>query len=194
MLLLNLLTGPITAAQNWPSVMDNHSVPGAVECLERIRSSVSASEFGYKIQALAGHILLRLGYRIQAINQSGHPDIVAMRGGAEYRFEIEAEFGPPRPRKLTDADLESLACVQSGAGFFALAISQPRPYWVLVPVERLLGRELPCPNILLEALSDKAVSAEWTHQHICLLQDACRQIRLTSFRSLSQLAREGHNL
>ncbi len=167
---------------------------GAVECLERLRSSISASEYGYKIQALAGHVLLRLGYRIQAINQSGHPDIVATRGGAEYRFEVEAEFGNPRPRKLTDADLESLAGVPNVYGFFALAISFPRPYWVLVPAERLVGRETPCPNILLEALSDKEISDDWTHQHLCLLQNSCRQVRWASFGLLSQMARDGKNL
>lgn len=166
----------------------------AVECLERMRSNMSAAEFGYKMQAVAGHVLLKLGYRIQAINQLGHPDIVAVRGGAEYRFEVEAEFGKPRPRKLTDADLDSLTGLPNVIGYFALAISFPRPYWVLVPAEKLVGRDLPCPNILLEALSDEALSAEWTHQHLHLLQSACRQIRWASFSLLSEMAREGQHL
>lgn len=167
---------------------------GASECLERIHSSVSASEFGYKIQALAAHVLLSLGYRVETINPSGHPDIVAFKNGLEFRFEVEAEFGNPRPRKLTDADLSSLTGLQNGMGFFALAISFPRPYWVLVPALKLVGRNLPCPTILLEALSDRDYSSEWTHEYIYLLNAACRQIRLSSFGSLCRMARLGQKL
>ena len=84
-------------ALNWTLSTHSHMDAVARECIERIRSSISPSEFGYKIQALAAHVLLRLGYRIDSINQSGHPDIVAVRNGGEFRFEVEAEVTGPRP-------------------------------------------------------------------------------------------------
>ena len=166
----------------------------AFECVERIRSSVSPGEFGYKIQALAAHVLLRLGYRIEAVNRSGHPDIVAVRGGREFRFEVEAEAFGPRPRKLTAADFASLTETPNIVGYYALAISFPKPYWVLVPASKLADRTLPSPNVLLESLSDKEYSAEWTREYVGLLQDAYHQIRLASFSDLCKMALAGHGL
>lgn len=168
--------------------------PDASECIERIRSSVSAAKFGYKIQALAAHVLLRLGYQIDAINRSGHPDIVATKGGREFRFEVEAEAFGPRPRQLTAADLASLTGGPSIAGYYALAISCPKPYWVLVPASQLADRTLSSPNILLEALSDKEYSEEWTREYVRLLQDRCYQIKLATFSCLRQMALEGREL
>ena len=168
--------------------------PDASECIERIRSSVSPGEFGYKIQALAAHVLLRLGYRIEAVNRAGHPDIVAVRDGRELRFEVEAEASGPRPRQLTDADFASLLETPNIVGYYALTISCPKPYWVLVPASKLVRRTLPGANMLLEALSDKEYSAEWTREYVGLLQSACRQIRLASFSDLCKMALEGHGL
>ena len=168
--------------------------PDAIECIERVRSDISAVEFGYKIQAVAAHVLLRLGYRIEAVNRAGHPDIVAIRGGREFRFEVEAEAFDPRPRQLTAADLASLTEAPNVVGYYALAISCPKPYWVLVPASILACRTRPSANMLLEALSDKEYSAEWTREYVGLLQDACRQISLASFSDLCRMALRGQRL
>ena len=60
--------------------MDNLAALQASDCIENLRLSISPVEFGYKVQALAAHVLLRLDYRVEEINRSGHPDIVATRG------------------------------------------------------------------------------------------------------------------
>lgn len=165
-----------------------------IECVERIQAGITAGEFGYKVQALAAHVLLRLGYRVEAVNQSGHPDIVAVRDNEEFRFEVEAEAGSPRPRRLTDSDFASLLEVPDGFGYYALAISFPTPYWILVPASKLYGRRHPSTNILLEALSDKAYSAKWTTEYLRLLNDSCRQISHASFNILSEMALDGRGL
>ena len=166
----------------------------ASNCIERIRSSITASEFGYKVQALAAHVLLRLGYSIDAVNQAGHPDIVATRGGVELRFEVEAEVTRPRLRKLTDADFVSLLGAANIVGYYALALAFPSPTWVLVPASKLVGRTLASPNMLLEAISDKEYSREWTREYTLLLHQSCRQIRLTSFSALTEMAIAGRRL
>ena len=168
--------------------------PDAIECIERIRSGISAVEFGYKIQAVAAHVLLRLDYRIDAVNRSGHPDIVAVRDGREFRFEVEAEAFGPRPRKLTAADFASLTEVPNIVGYYALAISFPKPCWVLVPASKLVRRTRPSSNILLEALSDKEYSEEWTREYVGLLQEASHQISLTSLGDLRRMALRGQRL
>ena len=52
----------------------------AAECIENLHLTISSGKFGYKVQALAAHVLLRLNFQIEEINQSGHPDIIATRG------------------------------------------------------------------------------------------------------------------
>ena len=166
----------------------------ARECVDRIRSAVSPAEFGYKVQAMAAHVLLRLGYRVDSVNQSGHPDIVASRGGLEFRFEVEAQVGRPRLRKLTDADFSSLIGAGGVTGYYALAIAFPSPRWVLVPAVDLVGRTYASPNMLLEAISDKDYSVEWTREYNLLLCQSCRQIRSASFSTLSEMAMSGRGL
>lgn len=174
--------------------MNSSLILSASECIERIRTGISPAEFGYKIQALAAHVLLRLNYQVDEVNPSGHPDIVATKDGREFRFEVEAEVIGPRPRKLTDADFAMLTETSNVVGYYALAISFPKPYWVLVPATKLIRRNFPSSNMLLEALSDKAYSEEWTYEYVRLLHSACRQIRLASFSGLSKMAMEGHRL
>ena len=165
----------------------------ASDSIENLRLSISPVEFGYRVQALAAHVLLRLEYRVEEINRSGHPDIVATRGMEELRFEIEAEVVGSHPRQLTDDDFASLIKVSGAIGYFALAISFPTPRWILVPAQRLVGRK-PSSNVLLEALSDRDFSEAWTCEYISLLNEECRQIRGASFGTLRARALAGRGL
>ena len=158
-----------------------------------MRLMVSPSDFGFRVQGLAAHVLVGLGYRVSAVKETGHPDIVAFRGGREFRFEVKAEVGRPRLRQLTEAELNSLTELPGSSGYYALAIGFPMPYWVLVPASKLVGRP-PMPNILLEALSDKELSAEWTREYIKLLEGGCRRIGLASFGDLKQMALSGRRI
>ena len=178
--------------QNCP--LSNHTNSEANEYIDRIRSSLSESAFGFKVQALAGHVLLRLGYRIDEINSSGHPDIVARRDGRTFCFEIEVEAGATRLRKLTDADLKSLTDPTGVIGYYALAVSIPTPRWVLVPATKLAIRTQSSPKALLEALSDKTVSAAWTYEYVQLICVAYRQIKLASFKALRERALAGRSI
>ena len=163
------------------------------ECINSIRNSISATEFGYKIQALAAHVLLRLGCEITAINQFGHPDIIAINDGKELHIEVEAEVGNPRLRQLTEADFQSLLNIRNVTGYYALAISVPKPYWIVAPVKDIVGRQ-PIPNILMEALSDAVFSEEWTREYVAMLRDKCQLIKMASFRTLSAMALAGRPL
>ncbi len=174
--------------------MSNHENTKASECIDQIRASLSESAFGFKVQALAGHVLIRLGYRVDEINSSGHPDIVARRDDRKFYFEVEAEVGATRLRKLTAADLASLTGSPGIMGYYALAIIIPSPRWVLVPAIKLTSRARSSPKALLEALSDKEVSAEWTHEYVKLLGASYRQIKLASFNILRERALAGRSL
>ena len=173
--------------------MNDLAVLKAVDCIDSLHLSVSSAEFGYKVQALAAHVLLRLNFGVEEVNQSGHPDIVATRGMDKLHFEVEAEVAGPRPRQLTDQDFRALTDLSGSVGYFALAISFPTPRWVVVPAERLRHRK-PSSNVLLEALSDSEFSSNWTCAYIDLLSQECHRIRRASFRELCQRALSGRGL
>lgn len=173
--------------------MNNVTTIRAAECIDEIRFATHASEVGYKVQALAAHVLLRLEYRVVMINRDGHPDIVAVRGASEVRFEIETEVGGPRPRQLTDEDFASLLVSSEISGYFALAICSPMPRWIVVPAESLRDRG-PSSNMLLGALSDVEFSNAWTQEFNSMLSEECRQIRQSSFETLCKRAMEGRGL
>lgn len=150
--------------------------------------------FGFKIQAVAAHILLKLNHRVVRVNRTGHPDIVSLRDGVEYRFEVEAEVWGCRKRLLTAEDIAGLVRNPGVIGYFALAVSFPRPYWVLVPAAVLDRRRAALGNALLEALSDKQFSMAWTQVHFALLEESGGVIRQRSFEYLARLALAGHSL
>ncbi len=111
-----------------------------------------------------------------------------------FCFEIEAEAGATRLRKLTDADLASLTDPTGVIGYYALSINIPTPHWVLVPAAKLTSRARSSPKALLEALSDKVMSAAWTYEYVQLLSVACRQIKLASFNELCKRALAGQSM
>ena len=173
--------------------MNDLVIQQATECVEQMRLSVEPSEFGYKVQALAAHVLLRLDCQVQEINQGGHPDIIATRGPEELRFEIEAEVSGSRPRQLTNEDFASLIVSSGAVGYYALAVNFPTPRWIVVPADRLKERR-PSSNVLLEALSDRDISGAWTFEYLDLLHKECRRIRRASFATLCANAKAGRGL
>ena len=177
--------------RNWRRSTSRHATAAAGECLRRIRAGAGASAFGYKIQALAAHVLVSLGYGIVEVNRSGHPDIVTVKDGREFRFEVEAEAAGPRAHRLTEGDFDALIGGSDMVGYFALAVSFPRPYWVLVPASKLVRRRTPGGRALLEALCDREYSEAWTREYAALLQESCREIRRASFGHLVDAALAG---
>ena len=168
-------------------------IADAADCLSRLHARVSPGEFGYRIQALAGHVLLGLGHRIVEINHKGHPDVVGIKDSQEFRFEIEAEVMARKPRMLTPTDFDGL--IETNVeGYFAVAVSFPQPRWVLVAASRLVQRESPAGMALLKALSDKEFSSEWTNEYILLICRSCRDVVDRPFDQLVQRALDGRGL
>jgi hypothetical protein len=57
--------------------------------LEELRNHCGDSEFGYRMQALFAHVLIRNGYRIREINTQGHPDVRASLGDREIFVQMK---------------------------------------------------------------------------------------------------------
>ncbi len=162
-------------------------------CLDRLLLESDDKAFGFKMQAVAAHILLRLGHTVLEVKRVGHPDIITSKDGVEYRFEVEAEVRGHRKRKLEEADFVGLNATDA-VGYFALAVSFPRPYWVVVPIPELIDRRARSGNATLEALRDTCLSDAWTQKHLDLLARSCEVIRERSFEQLARRAKEGRAL
>lgn len=173
-----------------------YDLPGihARRCIEDLRLSTSSSNVGNIVQTLASHVLLRLHYQVVEDNPSGHPDIIATRNDVgEVRLEVEAEAVGTHPRQLTTEDFDSLVGIPGVVGYFALAVLNPTPHWILVPAERLMGRRR-YSNALLRALRDKQFSDDWTYQYVRLINDECRRILSSSSGELRRRALNGNGL
>lgn len=162
-------------------------------CLDRLLQESGDKVFGFKMQAVAAHILLRLGHEVLEVKRFGHPDIISVKDGVEYRFEVEAEVQGHRKRMLEPADFVGLTAT-GAVGYFALAVSFPRPYWVMVPVLELVRRRSPSGNATLAALRDTLLSDAWTQNHLDLLATSCSVVRERSFEQLAKRAVEGRAL
>ena len=154
-------------------------------CLDRLLPELDNEGFGFKMQAVAAHILLRLGHEVLEVKRFGHPDIVSVKDGVEYRFEVEAEVRGHRKRMLEPADFVGLTAT-GDVGCFSFAVSFPRPYWVVVPVLELVRRGSPSADATLEAPRDTLLSDAWTQTHFDLLATSCSVVRE---RSVEQLAK-----
>lgn len=173
--------------------MNSEAVGQASHCIENLLQNATPPEFGLKVQALAAHVLLRLGCRVIEINRTGHPDIVAMRDGYELRLEVEAEVLGSRGRQPTADDLAALINGSTAIGYFALAVSRPTPHWIVVPAEKLVGRR-PSHKVLLKALSDRELSDAWTDAYVELLSEKAGRVVHYSFETLCRRALAGRGL
>ena len=99
-------------------------------CLDRLLPELDNEGFGFKMQAVAAHILLRLGHEVLEVKRFGHPDMVSVKDGVEYRFEVEAEVRGHRKRMLEPADFVGLTAT-GGVGVFCVSCELP---------ETVLGR------------------------------------------------------
>ena len=175
---------------------ENTSHWQAGKCLQTVRDAVELSEFGFRIQGLAAHVLLRLGARVLKINSQGHPDIVADTERGFIRIEVEADIHGSRPRVLTEEDLDGIAPREAtDKGYFALALCGPYPRWLLVDHSRLRRRRgTPASPAILQGLSDTEASERWTTEFITLLLTHCPHLRAYSFSFLVRRALEGRPL
>jgi len=156
---------------------------------------VGGVEYGYRVQGLAAHVLLRLGEQPTIINASGHPDIVATSASGEVRLEIEADLGSHGARNPTVDDLSALRPrTAADSGFFAYLVAGPKLRWLLVPYEALVERRRPIPIAIAAALADREKSAVWTDTMNSLVCQHQERLWYLSFSALTRRALSGKGL
>lgn len=124
--------------------------------------SVSASEFGYRAQALFAETLARMGAGIDAVARVGHPDVAARIGGRLLRIQVKATR--QRSFILQTEDVEGIRPLSSQEdGYLAVLDLGPPMTWVCVRHARaqvLVGRTVPLA--MLKSMEDPQFSSQCT--------------------------------
>ena len=131
--------------------------------LEKLLADVGPIEMGFRVQGLAAHIVLALGYRVTEVKSSGHPDLTAQGELGIVRVEVEADTMGIGIHLPGSDDLAALRARSSyDQGYFAVAICSPLPRWIVVDSYRLEDRKAKLTLPLLDALCNREQSEEWS--------------------------------
>jgi hypothetical protein len=131
--------------------------------LEQLRARCGDAEFGYRMQALFAHVLMRQGCTILEIKAQGHPDIRARMGDRELLIQVKSTSHRTGNSgiELSSDDLAGVTAMGRRAGWFAMLDCAVPVKWIMLTSDRagwLLGR--PFHLATLQANSDVVMSTE----------------------------------
>jgi len=132
----------------------------AARILDRLE--VSASELGYRAQALLAEILALMGAGIEAVARAGHPDVTARMGGRLLRIQVKATR--QSSFTLDAADLEGIRPqAPHEDGYLAILDLRSPLRWMLIRHARAQALvERSTPMAWLKAMEDATFSAQCT--------------------------------
>jgi hypothetical protein len=112
--------------------------------VEELRHQCSDSEFGYRMQALFAHVLMRQGWRILEIKAKGHPDIRAATGDREVFVQVKSvsHHSANSTIELSGSDAAGIRAMGRHAGWFAVLDCAVPIRWIVIErgrAARLLG-------------------------------------------------------
>jgi hypothetical protein len=165
--------------------------------LDRLRSECGHSEFGYRMQAILAHVLLRLGARILEINPQGHPDIAAEFLGRHIRIQVKAVLHSDAGSELTigPEDYAGIALTGYADGYLAVLDCALPVSWLLIPADRVrLVVARPALLATFRADCQEPLSTECTDVFFELISEAEKRLPLLTFRLLANRALRGESL
>lgn len=165
-----------------------------------LRVHCGDAEFGYRMQAMFAHVLLRLEATILDINAQGHPDILALFGECETSFQVKTSVHSSAHTtfELKAADFAGINQTNNtfrGEGYLAFLDCAEPTRWILVPRVRaklLIGT--PCHIATLQANSDVIFSRACTEQFTLILFEKRMRLRTLSYSILRRRALRGECL
>lgn len=174
----------------WDEYYKVHSI------LHDLRKNVGDSEFGFRIQGLLAHALMRLGIKIFEVNSQGHPDIVGDIENTRIKLEVEAAAGKARRRIIDEEDIEAIKPNNKNEkGYFAVCDCGLPPEWLLVDYQRLRWRSSESLSmIILKSLRDKKFSIRCTEQFFSLVLLNTERLPSFTFSILRARALRGEEL
>ena len=164
--------------------------------LNNLHDNISDSEFGYRLQGLFAHTLIKYGMKILEIKAQGHPDIIGETENKQFKFEVETVIGKGRKRLIEKEDIEAIESQKKNEeGYIAILDYRFRPEWLLMEYRSLKWRISETLSIVtLKSLSDKNFSQKCTDYFFeLILANDSRLLNLT-FSILKEKALRGDEL
>ena len=165
--------------------------------LDELRAEVGHSKFGYRLQAVFAHVLLRIGGEILEVKAQGHPDVRARLGDRELLVQVKtsAHRFATTQFELSPEDFAGISEGGRREGFVGFLDCAEPVQWILVSAGRAagwLGR--PVYVSTLRAECDEALSEDCTVEFLDLLSAAAGRIRNTTYAVLCRRALNGYRL
>jgi hypothetical protein len=161
-----------------------------------LRLRVGDIEYGYRVQGLFAHVLMRLGAEIVDLNAQGHPDVVAVLDSRRLLLEVEAIHSVNRKHAVKIEDIEAIRPTMPGdAGYLAVLDGAIPVRWALLEYEKLRlhgPSELPLGTI--HALADRQLSEQCTANLIAMVLDNEHVLENLSFHLLAARACRGEHI
>jgi hypothetical protein len=158
----------------------------AARILEDLR--VSASELGYRAQALFAESLARMGATINAVARAGHPDVTAQICGRLIRIQVKATR--QRSFSLSTEDLEGIRPrFPQEDGYLAILDLAPPLAWTCIHYARvrvLVGRAVSLA--MVKSMEDAPFSSQCTDSCVQLLIEHRASIEAFTFSLLRKRA------
>lgn len=164
--------------------------------LDRLREQCGDSGFGYRMQALFAHVLIRLGFVVTEINTKGHPDVLAVNGDRTLRVQVKTvkHGSSANLFELAEADCHGIGGSTSEGVLALLDCAEP-VRWVIVAHER--ARQMVGRRLHLAALrgdEHRQLSEECSDEFKALVLRSWRQLPLLPYGILRDRALKGDPL
>jgi len=168
------------------------------QVLDTLRADFGDSEFGYRVQALFAHVLLRLGAGIREINQQGHPDIRAEFNGQLHLIQVKSisHSNVPCSVVVEQADLAGIKPTSDQeAGCYAILDCANPPSWVIVDYSDMERHSMRPVNIeTVRACANQELSRECSDEFIDIVLANRAHLHLLKYRTLCSRALRGDAL
>jgi hypothetical protein len=167
------------------------------EILLELRVEGSDSEFGYRMQALFAHILIRIGCHIDQINTHGHPDIRATRGDREVIVQVKTVLHSSAGTvfDLSQSDFAGISKLGRRDGFLAVLDCAEPAQWILISSDRaatlLTG---PVRIATLVAVREREMSVDCTEEFEQIVRSYASDLRNLSYGLLRDRALQNQPL
>ena len=142
---------------------------------------VSASELGYRAQALFAETLVRMGGAIESIARVGHPDVIARISGNRLRVQVKSTT--QHSFTLGAEDLDGIRPrAREESGYLAVLDLGPPIAWICVAYDQ--ARSLldhPVPLAMLDAMADVTFSTQCTDAFVDIVLEHRNSIEAFTF-------------
>ena len=165
--------------------------------LDGFRAQWGDAEFGYRVQAIFAHVLLRLGAKVIEVNAQGHPDVRAELGARTFVVQVKtaSHHGPYYQLQVNREELLGIKSVGDCRGYLAVLDCAVPVGWLMLSDGHAADFvERPARIATIRALCENPLSLECTDVFLDLIIAEQHRLPHLSFRLLADRALRGEPL